>query len=491
MLGAWTSHSDYQQQTADALSRVAKSNPYALWEYQGPISKIFILNLDPLKQIMSPLYSVTGRPSKNQPGIFRSLVLMVCLGYPLDKWIVKLSHNPVLRIACGFLGKLPGVASYYDFINRLIKLDEKPRRKPKKRKPRKNPGKNKKLPPKRPGTVKRLVKEILKGRRLNNRPERLLQEIFAVVAVKPSFDLGLIGHSVSISGDGTCIKTGASPYGVKICVCKDFRCPCPRRFSDPNANWGWDSHNEQYFYGYTGYFISTYNRTEKLDLPLYLRLVDAKRHDSVSAVVALAEFRDLYPSLTVENFISDSASDNYATYELLDDWRINAVIALNRINKGNFKYSEHLTADENGIPVCPGGHKMIYRGFCGGDRCRLKFRCPKACGKPCVNCVGCSHTPYGRTVYTKPEWDLGLFTKIPRGTPKWKALFNERTAAERVNNRILNHYGIEYSHVRGKKRISFLSTIAGFNIHLDAQLAKLTSLGLFDFVAIIGLRAAA
>ncbi len=53
-------------------------------------------------------------------------------------------------------------------------------------------------------------------------------------------------------------------------------------------------------------------------MPLYLRLVDAKRHDSISAVVALCEFRDLYPNLTVENFISDSASDNYATYELLD-----------------------------------------------------------------------------------------------------------------------------------------------------------------------------
>ena len=491
MLGTWTSHADYQRQTADALSQVAKSNPYALWEYQDAISKLYILNLDPLKRLMSPLYSLIGRPAESQPEIFRSLILMVCLGYPLDKWVVKLSLNPVLRIACGFHGKLPGVASYYDFINRLIKLDEKPRCKHKKRKPRKKLGKNKKLPPKRPGTVKRLVKEILKGRRLNSRPERLLQEIFAAVSVTPSIDLGLIGHSVSISGDGACIKTGASHYGVKTCDCKDSHCSCPRRFSDPNATWGWDSHNELYFYGYTGYFISTYNKAEKLDLPLYLRLVDAKRHDSVSAVVALAEFRDLYPSLTIVNFISDSASDNYATYELLEHWHINAVIALNHTNKGNFKYSERLTVDENGIPLCPGGHHLVYWGYCGDDRCRIKWRCPRVCGKPCENCVDCSHTPYGRTAYTKPEWDIRLFTKIPRGTPKWKSLFKERTAAERVNNRILNHYGLENSHVRGKKRISFFTTIAGFNIHLDAQLVKLKSLGLFDFDALFGLRAAA
>jgi hypothetical protein len=68
---------------------------------------------------------------------------------------------------------------------------------------------------------------------------------------------------------------------------------------------------------------------------------------------------------------------------------------------------------------------------------------------------------------------------------------NERTAAERVNNRILHHYGLEKSKMRGKKRISFLATIAAFNIHLDAQLAKLKSTGCFDFCAIFGLLAAA
>ena len=63
----------------------------------------------------------------------------------------------------------------------------------------------------------------------------------------------------------------------------------------------------------------------------------------------------------------------------------------------------------------------------------------------------------------------------------------ERTAAERVNNRILNNYGIENSKTRGKKRISFFTTIAGFNIHLDAQLAKLKTDKLFDFVTVFNI----
>jgi hypothetical protein len=492
LLGFWLPHADYQQQVVAELSAIARFNPSALLEYENSISKLYILNLDSLKSIIAPLYSTIGRSSKNQPEIFRSLILMNGLGYSLDKWIAKLSMNRILQTACGFFsGELPGVASYYDFMSRVVKLEERSLLKKKKRKPTKKYG-NKKMPHKRKNITQKLVDRILKGRRFNNRPERLLQEIFAKVCVQPSIDLGLVPNAVNISGDGTCIKTGASTYGRKVCGCDDFFCECPRRFSDPNATWGWDSSNERYFYGYTGYFISCYNRDLKLDLPLYLRLVDAKRHDSISAVIALAEFRDLYPNLKVETFISDSASDNYATYELLDKWNINAVIALNKTNKGNRTFSQCLV-NSNGVPICPAGHNMVHWGFCGKDRCRIKWRCPRAVGKCEIAdaCAGCSPSDYGRVVYTKPDWDLRLFSRIPRGSELFKSIMKERTAAERVNNRILHHYGLENSKMRGKKRTSFLATVAAFNVHLDAQLARLKATGDFDFAATFSLSIAA
>ena len=67
----------------------------------------------------------------------------------------------------------------------------------------------------------------------------------------------------------------------------------------------------------------------------------------------------------------------------------------------------------------------------------------------------------------------------------------QRTAAERVNNRILHHYGLENSKMRGKKRISVMATIAAFNVHLDAQLARLKAIGSFNFNVLFGLRLAA
>ncbi|MDR1536899.1 MAG: hypothetical protein LBU32_02690 [Clostridiales bacterium] len=59
--------------------------------------------------------------------------------------------------------------------------------------------------------------------------------------------MGLVGNGLTLSGDGTCMQTGAFPYGRKICGCREngvYNCDCLRRFSDPNASWGWDSHNE-------------------------------------------------------------------------------------------------------------------------------------------------------------------------------------------------------------------------------------------------------
>jgi hypothetical protein len=492
MLGYWRNHNDYRDFVIRQLSCVTDKT--SLLEYESIISKLYILDLDPLKTIMSPLYSCTGRPSESQPEIFRAFVLANHLGVPPGRLLDKLRHNYILRTVAGFtVETLVGIASYYDFINRLVKLDEKPVLRAKKRKPSKSIGKGEKLPPKHPGIVARLVKRILKkGELFPRRPERVLQKIFAEACVMPSVRLGLVPETVSASGDGTCIKTGASPFGTKPCGCREngvYNCGCPRKFSDPNATWGWDSHNNQWFYGYAGYFISIYNKALKLDLPLYLRLVQASRHDSISAVVALSEFRALYPGLALETFISDSASDNYATYGLLDEWGINAVIALNPKNNSQAKLP--IEVDGNGTPVCPGGNKMANWGSNSNDRGRKKWRCPKACGKSVPGCAGCSTSPYGRTTYTKPEWDLRLFTAIPRGTKLWKENMKSRTAAERVNNRILHDYGIERSRSRGKKRISFFTTIAAFNVHLDAQLRVMKSSGMFDFGALFGLPAAA
>lgn len=484
MLGKFRKHKNYQEFVIENLRKIDDSN--SLFEYETEISKLYILNLDKLLKIIAPLYSNTGRPSNFQPEIFRSFLLMNLLKLPLDKWLHKLKYNKILQIIVGVTCEnIPCASSHYDFINRLIKIDEHSKIKVKKLKPTKKLGKNQKIPNKHPNIVEKLVNKILCGRSFSNRPEKTLQEIFARTIVDSSLELGLISQNLDVSGDGTCIKTGASCYGMKICDCKSngiYKCDCSRRYSDPNATWGFDSSKNQYFYGYTGYFLSTYNSDLKLDLPLSIRIVEASRNDSVTAVVSLNEFRELYPNLTMNTFIHDTACDNYATYKLLDSWNINAIIPLNPTSLGKFTYPNSLYLNENGVPVCLNNIPMINWGF-NKKRCRTKYRCPLALGRisHCEHKSICSKSAYGRTIYTKPSWDIRLFTRIPRGSDCWKQKMRYRTSIERLNNRFLNNYGIQFLKNRGKKRLSFFTMIAGFNIHLDAWLSFLRLNSDFNF----------
>lgn len=150
----------------------------------------------------------------------------------------------------------------------------------------------------------------------------------------------------------------------------------------------------------------------------------------------------------------------------------------------------------DGVPICPAGYKMICCGLNPNDR-RTKWRCPRKAGRkkmrpePCEICNSYSPSPYGRTVYIKIQWDIRLFTDIPRGPDTWKKLIKEHTAAERINNRILNDYNIGSTRHRSKKRIFFMTTIVAMNIHLDAQVAKLTADELFDFQGTFGISNAA
>lgn len=495
MLGNWRLHEEYQSYLFERILPFFKADKDNVLQYKKALSKLYILDLDSLKPLLAPCYSITGAPAKYQPELIRSFILMSELGYQsITEWVHKLTHNEILCVMIGLSkSQIHEVGSYYDLINRVwlqnpdleCQFDHSLHNF--KRKPSKKLGKNKKQPPRHPGIIQKFVDLALEGKCFDSRPEILMQQIFAKVGVEPSAKEGLYGDTqkLSVSGDGTCVNSGGSSYGVKECDCKkngNYKCDCKRRFSDSNARWGWDSYHEQWFYGFTEYILSVCNKDLKCDLPLYLRMVQAQRNDGVTAVVALVEAKKLYPEFNFDSFYGDGAHDNYATYQLLHEWSMKAIIPLNETNKGNLKFSPPIEVDKNGVPICMAKHLMIYDGFMK-DRCRIKWRCPLACGKidSCDCKDKCSPSDYGRCVYTKPEWDLRYFTVIPRGSDEWKAQMNKRTASERVNKRILNDYHLELAHTRGKKRTFWWSLVHSINVLLDARL-KVSG---FSFVALL------
>jgi hypothetical protein len=393
--------------------------------------------------------------------------------------------TPLLAILSGFPpDKVPGVRGtyevgrFYDFIRRLYPHGDgyfikrrclrEFRPKPKEKKKQ-----GEKIPPKHPGIVQRLVDRVVSGKEipLLNHSEDILNRILKECFVDPSLGKGLLGNpsELSISGDSILIKSAGSHYGTKICDCKEkgiYYCKCPRHYSEGEAKWGWDSYREMYIYGRSLYELIASD--SPYGLPIFLKMAQAQRHDSVLGVVTLHEAKRLYEDYCFGEFSGDSAHDAYPIYHLLAHWDMGAIIALNQKNEGNFTYPPPLRLTEDGVPICKGEFEMTYDGYCR-DRCRFKWQCPKIRGKV-AECkyFNCSNSEYGRVIYTKSKWDLILFTRIPRGTDLWKKRYAKHSASERSNKHKKIDYGLEMARVKSNRQWFTRCALTAMCQHLDA-----------------------
>jgi len=166
--------------------------------------------------------------------------------HSITKWARKLKNDKVLSIICGFdPDNIPGIGTFYDFLNRFWLSNNEPGKimLPHK-KPKKPSNQSEKLPPKHPNVVKNIVDRIINGREVSLGPQRVVSLLFSEVTVKPSIKMGLIEPNAKITSDGAPAESPSNPYSKKICDCSKKgirRCGCKRRFSDPSAGWGWDS----------------------------------------------------------------------------------------------------------------------------------------------------------------------------------------------------------------------------------------------------------
>lgn len=445
-------------------------------KYFKPFFKMVHLRVDDIIPILTGLYSHTGRPAKNQIEILRSFILMAHFNETrIKKWVQSLHDDPLIAILCGFEpNNIPAASNHYDFINRIFgnffhhniyppSRYHKPNTKQK-------PKKGEKLNNLDKFTTDDVVNFYLDGNDDNDRPELLLQQLFDILAVHFSVDNGLIENPSSIiaSGDGSSLHIHSNPFGRKICNCSNHRCVCDRRYSDPEADIGWDSDLGEYYFGYTEYNISYYNKNLSIDLPLFLTLEKASQHDAITSVSALHSFLSLNQSVAISKYCLDSASDNYATHRFLSHHSIIPFIDINKRCHSNV-YDKIDRISENGKPICAAGIEMIYWGF-ESKKYRHKYRCPLALKriKKCDHCNDCRKSNYGLTVYIKSSTDPKLFGPIPFGSNKWKKIYKNRTSCERINNRILNNYNLHQCRMHTRPRLLFLMMMIGINIHLDA-----------------------
>lgn len=490
MLTVKLSHSQYQNFIKISLDKfyIQTGQQITLKERSSIIIKMWSTDLTGIVPLLQSTYSKStqGAPPKDAAALLRSLTLMIyCKETSISLWVSKLRSDPFYAILSGFTpacyfsykaegisaDKIPGVGTFYDFMDRLIRKDRniyKSKLRKFKRKPRKKQKKNQKMDSSKPGVVERLVKRVLKydNTKLPDTIESTLNTVLKDLFVIPSLSMGILGDpsKLNIAGDGTCMPTQASPYGKKVCNC-DLKpgqsCSCSRKFTDPSASWGWDSFNEQYYYGHTFHGFTACDSF--YSLPIQIKFVSAARHDSVTGVYALKELVDLYPEIKFYSAAFDSAYYASAYYSFNMHFGINPIIDLNSRSSQPSAKNEFVVLDKNGIPhgkVC--GHQLRNWGIVSKEY-RHKWLFP-------VQCDCCDTCPMksNQTYYTKTMDNPRYFTSILRGSPLWKALYKRRSTTERCWDRINNDFHAEDAIIYSIERRIVRVFLGAFCCFIDA-----------------------
>ena len=478
-----SSKSDYDDFLHDEKDKLSFSDRKRLDQNQRFRSALWrFRHLDPalMSDVVLPLYSqVGGRPAFDPAILLRSFLLMQRLHFSsVDNWVAEARCDPCIQYIIGSW-YIPAVATHYDFINRIMQVD---------------PHLDELYPSgKNSNETKKLLRELklkknekwenydeghtrdLKDRYWNdascdiNRSTLVAEQLFDRMAVIPSSDIGLIGSkNLVLSGDGSALHIHSSPFGHKV---KDAdNDALTHRYTAPDADIGWDSDLGVSYFGYTLYNISHHNALLGIDLPVFLTLRTASQHDALTTISATAQFLDINQELHPEFMCFDSASDSYDIYEYLRHKNITPVIDWNKRTAGSKNpYAAYELINEHGIPVCQNGTEMVRDGY---DKSKMatKYRCPFKKGKidSCPYADQCSKSDYGRVVKIYDKTNLKLFSPLMFGSDAWKTVYKNRTSTERINNRILNDYGLHDSSSRNGSKHFFFMILAGINIHMDA-----------------------
>lgn len=426
-----------------------------------------------------PFYTASwGRPAWDPADLLRSLVVMVLAGETsISDWVELMRAEPLYAVLSGFApDKVPGVGTFYDFMDRLVgpapaSCRRTPHRltAPRKRELREA----KRRPSRKHEAIVARIAEALQdedGHWAPRAAERTVNQVLTNLCVRPAAPQGLLPKTVGVSGNGTKVATYANGYGRKDCECAERQCGCPRRFADPQASTGYDAFHNRFVHGHTLYSLTAWSLQSKMELPIYLMRATGRRSDAVLGPLALARAREVAP-LQIQCACFDGAHDAAAFYDLGQHWGIPLLIPLAGAPPRNGK--DKLARDPDGTPLCMAGRRMYPDGYQKAGR-RNRWRCPLKKGpergdvRSCEHRNACSTARSGRIVYTYPGKDARLNCVPARGSLGWTLLYNHRTASERAFSRQKVNLRLAQTRTRGGNRWLFRELLAAIAHHLIA-----------------------
>ena len=478
MLPPLTSHQQY-------LSFVNLSSTTIPLAHAEVPEKLALLDLTPIRLLVLDLYSCRGRPAFAPEAMLRTFIAMVFCGITSPtQWVTDyLSDNSgfYAKISGFVPEKIPCVGCLYQFMNRLMQLPafckenqirfKRKRLSKTQKKQLKDDKQN--VTKRHVGIVAKLAKRF--SRRQDNAPEvyvppeeAIANAILECCCLSESQQRGLLDREhLFVAGDGSKLPVHGNPYGKKVCDCYDKHCDCKRYYNAKEATVAYDAHRDSFVYSHSLYQLTSCSTQHRAELPAYLMMTTGARHDSVTASFAMDRATRY---LGIERAAFDTAHDATAFYQMADSlWQSEVFIPLNTTNLGNSQQTPMAAITAAGVPICREGHDLYFSGYCK-DRDRVKWRCPivaTKAGESLGPVCQCSSSDYGRVVYTHPTSNLRLYPKTPRHSPKWKTIYDHRTAAERVFKRQKLDFLLTGFKTRSKGRHLFYAMLTAIAVHVQ------------------------
>lgn len=277
----------------------------------------------------------------------------------------------------------------------------------------------------------------------------------------------LDGFGENLGIDGKALSSFAKKKG---------NIPGDRR-GDHDARWGKHTHRSEgsdgkihekskSWFGYTLHLIAD----TRYELPVAFTVLPAPIGEIPVAHKLVDQMAEKNPRIlkACQYLSGDRGYDDTKLHtKLWDIHQIKPIIDIRRSWQDGedtraFKDSDGVVYGNKGNVFCISPHyadqkTMAFRGF-EKDRETLKYTCPAE--HYGIECRDKQHCKISKTTRIPLSENRRIFSPVARSSYKWKKLYNDRTAVERVNSRIDKMFGFENHTIRGLKKMSFRITFS-------------------------------
>lgn len=165
-------------------------------------------------------------------------------------------------------------------------------------------------------------------------------------------------------------------------------------------------------------------------------------NDGKAAIPLLKGIQERFPSLSVRYATMDAGYDYLAIYKQIYHMGAQSIIAYNKKNE-----ADPIGFDKYFAPTCVREHSYRYDSYDPIYK-TLKYTRPK----DCKDCPLAKDSLCQKIYKVKITSDLRRYTAPARGSKRWKEIYKQRTAVERVNAYLKEFFQLNQIRYRTGKR---------------------------------------